>query len=316
MERNRDGAPELFADLVAALLRRWWLLGALTLGGAVLGLVYARVAPPVYQAKVALLPRQEANSFGLLGSVMELSGLPMFGNTGNEELYGKILLSETLLSRLEARAWTLPDRGDGAVLADLLDVEARDDDDARARSHRLRQKLRREVLSLSRDNSTGYMELRATVKGDPELAAALANAAADELDAFNVELSTTRAGHQLGFLEERLQAAVDELDRNEKALTSFVEENRAYRESPALTREYRRLEREVEASTTVWIELRKQAELSRLESRKELSSLDVLDRAAVPVRPAAPNKVLDVVLGACLGFAAAVLLVLRRVWSS
>jgi len=301
------GTPEAFVDLLGLLLVRWRFMALATLLGVLLGGAYALLAPRTYQAKSTLLPRWEDTQLGLLGSVMEMTGLPVPAQPVNEGLYSKILCSNTVLARLATRPW--PSSGGGAPksLYELLDVDVSDEADRSVAEWQLFRKLSRDVLSLSRDKATGYMEVRATVRGDPVLAASLANAAVEELDRFNVELATTRAGSQFAFLTERLTEALQDLNIREVALTEFVKNNRAYGDSPLLLQQHRRLEREVEAATTVWVELRRQVELSKLEHQKNLSSIDVLDSAIPPTRPLKPNAVLDILLGACLGFSGAAL---------
>lgn len=299
------GTPEAFVDLLGQLLVRWRFVALATLLGLLLGGAHVLLAPRTYQAKSTLLPRREGTQFGLLGSVMEMTGLPVPAQSVNEGLYSKILCSNTVLARLASRPWPAPEGETPKSLYELLDVNVSDGADRSVSEGRLFRKLSREVLSLSRDKTTGYMEVRAAVRGDPALAASLANAAVEELDRFNVELATTRAGSQLAFLTERLDEALLDLNVRESALTEFVKNNRAYGDSPLLLQQYRRLERESEAATTVWVELRRQAELSKLEYQKNLSSIDVLDPAIPPTRPLKPNAVLDILLGACLGFAGA-----------
>ncbi len=302
-ESAQQGSPEAFADLIGLLLSRWRLVVLVTVLGAAAGGVYSLLAPRSYQARATLLPRQEGNQLGLLGSVMEMSGLPMLAQPVNEGLYGKILCSNTVMARLAARTWPTSEGGEPRTLYELMDIDITGKNDRAVAESQLFRKLGRDVLSLSRDKATGYMEVRATVRGDPVLASALANAAVDEIDRFNIEIATTKAGSQFAFLEERLSETLRDLSECEGALTNFIETNRAYRDSPSLLQQYRRLEREVEASKTVWIELRRQAELSNLEQHKNLSSVAVLDRATPPSRPIKPNRVLDVLLGACFGLA-------------
>ena len=306
-ETVQPGTPESIVDLLVVLLHRWRVIVLATVLGALIGVAYSLLAPPVYQAEVSLLPRQNGGKLGILGSVMEMSGLPMMSEPGNEELYGEILNSRALLSRIAARTWTTYQGSEPRSLYEVLGIKTKQGSPDRDDENQLFRRLRRDVFSLSRDNRTGYMELRAKVKGDPVLAAALANAAVDELDALNIKHTTSRAGGQFTFLEERLNETLRELTENENTLAAFAENNRSFRDSPALYLEYRRLEREVEASTAIWIELRRQTELANIEHHKDLSSIEILDHAVSPSRPISPNRVLSVLLGACLGLAAVIM---------
>ncbi|MBK9304873.1 MAG: hypothetical protein IPM94_13625 [bacterium] len=62
------------------------------------------------------------------------------------------------------------------------------------------------------------------------------------------------------------------------------------------------MQREAEATNAVWVELRRQVGLTRLEEQRDLTTLDVLDRAAAPLDPIMPDLELNLLVATCLGF--------------
>ena len=103
-----------------------------------------------------------------------------------------------------------------------------------------------------------------------------------------------------------LEARKD-LERVTDDLASFVETNRLYSDSPMLTRRFNDLSREVEAQTAVWVELRRQLEVAKIDENKTINTVDVLDRASPPVKKAGPARGQYGVIGAFLGFVASLL---------
>ncbi len=290
------------------LWTRKWPIAIVGAACAVIALVYVLVATPRYKATVSLLPQAEQPSIGLLNQIEMLSGLSLGDTQGNEELYGKIIRSQPVVDALKARTWRAADTGEAVDLHDLLGVDAA----AGNASMKLSKAIREEVVSFTRDRQTGYMEISATLPETPDLAADFANAVVEELDHFNKHVRRFRAREQRQFLEEREGITLDELGAAEDSLAAFVKSNRSYSESPLLQVEYNRLTRNVTAHSTVWLELRKQLELSRVEENKNLMSVSVLAPAISPLRPVSPRPVRDIALGFVFGCVLAVFILVVR----
>ena len=284
-----------------SLLRWLWSRKvAIFAGGAacaVVAFLYVLLATPHYKATVSLLPQSEHPSIGILSQIEMMSGLSLDSAKGNEELYGKIIRSDPIIEALKTRDWAAESSGDPVDLFDVLNVDA---DDANAQT-KLSKAIRNEVVSFTRDRQTGYMEISATLPDDPDLAADFANMIVDELDHFNKFTRQFRAREQRVFLEGRELATLSDLRTSEDSLATFVKSNRSYMDSPLLQVEYNRLTRNVTTHSTVWLELRKQLELARVEENKDLMSVSVLSPAVPPSRPISPRLVRDVVMGFMLG---------------
>ena len=308
---RESGSPAAILELLRESLRRWRFVTAMVVAAAVVALLLTLVVTPVYQATVTVLPRGDSARFGLLGSLFDVSGLSAAGSAGNEVLYAKILVSDDVLVDIIERTWTYRGSATPVTLYEVLGIDRHSGEDGvrdRARAE-LMERLRDGMIGMTRDKTTGFMTVRVRVPRDPALAAELANALVDRLDEYNIGTSTSRAGRQLRFLEARLLDVRRELTAAEDSLVDFVERNRAYRDAPILNQRYQRLQREAEATNAVWIELRRQVELTRLEEQRQLTTLDILDRAVAPVKPVTPDLLLNLIVAGCLGFVAAVIVV-------
>jgi len=73
-------------------------------------------------------------------------------------------------------------------------------------------------------------------------------------------------------------------------LKEFRERNRRIMDSPQLMLEQERLARDVQINSTVFIELKKQLEVAKIEEIKNIPIINVLDPARPPVRRSYPVR--------------------------
>jgi len=309
--QTRSGSGEELIEFSKTILRRWKLVVIVVGFCAMVGVGVSFLQTPVYEAEVTLLPRVDNGPSGIFGSMLNMSMLSMLSNQGNELLYYNILVSDSVLMELVKHDWPTKDSDTPKSLFEIFEIEFDGDDplEDRVATTQMRNILRYGVVGMNRDKLTGFMQIRARVPRDPELAAALANEVVKLLDRFNVGISTSRAGEKRQFLNKSLQEVKRELEAQEMELVEFVKENRSFGKSPLLLQQHQRLEREVDATTAVWVELRRQLEMSRMEEQQELSSIDVLDWATIPIYPVEPNMVLNFLIGLCLGSAFALAII-------
>lgn len=322
MER-RDGdriaagngtVSEQQADRYAARigLELWqsrWLVFGLASSGGLLAFVYSLLATPIYTATVTILPQVDSSGTGLIGSLSSIVGAPIITDASYEQIYGNILESDQILDQVISRRWQHGSAADSLSMYEIFEIDAHGDTPSRAQA-RLKRKLRNDVIRFSQNKRTGYMTLEVHAPGDPRFAASLANALVNQLGNFNLSLRGKKAEEKHAFLQRRLVEVERELRAAGDSLVEFEIANRSYRESPVLSQQHDELEREIQAQTSIWVELRRQFELARLEMSKENTSVDVLDRATPPIEPSSPDRFLYTATGLFLGLALAALIIL------
>jgi uncharacterized protein involved in exopolysaccharide biosynthesis len=288
---DEDSHEPVIAMLFARLWRAKGLLLGLVAGCALIAYGLTWLVSPKYTARVTLLPRWGDERVELLSRFAGLTGMPVGTASAAEAHYGRIVTSNLVLDALIERSWLLGDPGRAGTLFEALGVEVgvTGADSLRARN-RLRERLRRKVIAFSRDRLTGFMELRITLPRDRHLAVRLANELATELDRYNRDFLRLRAAEQRSNSELRLQEATKALRQAEDSLAAFLRANRAFEQSPDLARQHAELRREVDAQNALWIELKRQLEIARLDEQNQMLSLDILDRADLPTRPSSPRR--------------------------
>lgn len=121
---------------------------------------------------------------------------------------------------------------------------------------------------------------------EPQLSADIVNNITSELDKFIRTKRTTNASEQRKWIEGRLVEVKRDLEKSEGVLKEFRENNRRVIDSPQLLMEQDRLNREVQINSTLYIELKKQYELAKIEEIKNIPIINVMD----PARPAARRE--------------------------
>ena len=71
----------------------------------VCAVVVTLLSTPYYKATTSLLPQDEQQMPGFLNKLQMLLGMNILGATNNEELYGKIIASDTVLNELLDMHW-------------------------------------------------------------------------------------------------------------------------------------------------------------------------------------------------------------------
>jgi len=300
LEQQSDSMQSIFSYL-------WRRKGTIAIGGlivALLSAIYVFVTPPIYTAQASLLPRPEESGQNLLlGQLVSLAGITLDQGGVFEVLYGRILTSDRILDAALDQDWSDEMSGDEKTLLEILrpgDV-ASDKRDAALAAHRLKRYLRRECISFNRDKSSGFMRLKVSLPRRPKLAADLTNYLVEQLDHFLGDASRSRAADQKRFIEKRLLEVEEELAQAEIQLSTFESENRFWSSSPQLSMKHDELEREVRVKSTLWVELKRQLEIEKLDEHRDTMQIEVLDHAKVPLERSAPRRGLVILLGAILG---------------
>jgi uncharacterized protein involved in exopolysaccharide biosynthesis len=152
----------------------------------------------------------------------------------------------------------------------------------------------RNGLDVSMDLKTSILTMSLETK-EPRLSADIVNNVLDGLDKFILTKRTTSASEQRKFIEGRLVEVKKDLTNSEDALKDFRERNSQVR-SPQLLLEQGRLERDLQINNTLFIELKKQYELAKIEEVKNMPVINVLDRARAAVYKDRPRRSVIVIV--------------------
>jgi uncharacterized protein involved in exopolysaccharide biosynthesis len=157
------------------------------------------------------------------------------------------------------------------------------------------------LMAVSLDVKTNVVSASVEMR-EPRLAADVLNAALSEMDLFLREKRSTGATEQRKWIESRLVQVNAELRNAEEALKNFRDRNRRVTDSPELLLEQERLSREVQIKGTIDLELRKQAEIAKIDEIKQITTINVLDEGREPVKKERPKRGMNAAIGFLLAF--------------
>ena len=121
-----------------------------------------------------------------------------------------------------------------------------------------------------------------------------------ELVELNRFLKSQTVGEKTIFIDKRIKSVRDDLEYSEQDLKSFREQNRQI-SSPALQLEQDRYGRDVEIQKGIYLTLKQQYELVKIEEVQETSIVQVLDKPQMPLGPTNKNLKLSVLLAGMFG---------------
>ena len=131
---------------------------------------------------------------------------------------------------------------------------------------------------------------------EPALAADIANYIANYVKEYVSNIMLSYSSTHRKFIEERLQYSKQELSSSEEELKEFSEKNPFAVDTPELQLQRGRLMRNMEVNQQVYITLRQQYEMARINELKEIPVINILDFGEPASDESKPQKLLIIFL--------------------
>lgn len=270
--------------------RRRWIFLAVA-AGILLGLLAGLLTPSVYTARTTIVPSgalatsPEIGGLGDFRAAASQFGLNLGGGGSNPSLmFPEFLGARDVLDRVLSRTY----EGRAGRVEDLAaTLELRQEDPVKTRE--LAARFFSRAMSSAYDLRSGITTVQLTLS-DPVLAAGVLNAYIEEMDAFAQGLRSGRAGQKAEFISQRLEEIQGQLALSETRLTEFRLRNRQTGGAPQLQLEEGRLLREVRLNEEIFLTLKSQLEIARIEEFSSLPGVIVLAKAHPPQRKSAPHR--------------------------
>jgi uncharacterized protein involved in exopolysaccharide biosynthesis len=266
--------------MLAVLVRERRLILVFTAAGIILGLALALVRPKTYTTTFSFLPQStsdptRAGLAGLAGQ-FGISLGALGGEAQSPQLYADLLVTRAVLGPIATDSFPVgPDSATKVPLASFLHVG---DDAPPVVVEKTLRALRKEVVTTTvATRTTGMVTVQVRTKS-PYVSLKIADRLLEGLNYFNLITRQSQAREERRFTEGRLEAARASLRAAEDALQRFLQTNRQFAESPALTFQRDRLQREVLLQQQVVISLAQQYEENRI---REVRDTPVISGRAV-----------------------------------
>jgi uncharacterized protein involved in exopolysaccharide biosynthesis len=275
-------------------------LATITAGVAAVG--YAFFAPPTYEAVTTVIPAGSTDRLGglsSLGANLEEIGFGGLPKANSPAMYPDIVRSRRLLEQVLHRPVAPSNGAHSEKVIDLIQGTGR----GPRRVELAVRKLRRSVVA-NLDRRSGVLTIRVRARR-PDLAANIANTLDTLLQDFTVHSFTSQAAENRKFIEGRLDETQVDLARAENELRGFRERNLRIGNSPRLQLEEGRLARSLREQEEVYLTLRRQYELAKIEEQRDTPVINIIDVAAQPTLRLSPRRarltLMGLLVGASLG---------------
>jgi len=297
--RFEEESPIDFVALFSTIWRARKKIVLIVLAATVLAVVISLLLPKSYISTAVILPETNPSKLAGLGNLSDLASIAgvNVGEAPLSKLYPDIAKSESVLKNVIYTQYKTGEMEKPENLIQLWDINGKTQYEQYVTTLKTLQKR----LDVSLDRTTNILTISFETK-EPDLSAAIVNNVVAGLDEFMRTKQKTSASEQRAWVEERLSEVKSSLDSSEDALTGFREVNRSVGSSPELQMRQERLTRAVELNSTLYIELRKQYELAKIEEIKNIPIINVLDAAKPAAFKDKPKRAMIVLVVFFLAF--------------
>ena len=333
--RTESSIKEDKLDPLVIIKNNKTLIVKVSLIAGIIGLIYALYATPYYRSTTSMYPALDTEKSGgiLGGSIKGLAESYGLMGLGSAPTYNipDIVLSRRIkkniiLSKWKSRAfpdssnlikfWEIdkPDRFSPYIILDLFRVFLPNEKGYSTSLDKLHlenaiEKLQRQI-SVNEEQS-GLIVVSVLME-DPFLSANITNYIADYVKEFISLEQEKEAIKKKEFIFSQMQSAKIDLSDSEFKLTNFLKRNPLALGNPDLQLQQGRLIREIEENQAVYITLRQQYEIAKIEAEEDKLFINILDEGDVAVRKSKPKRSLIVLSSISLGIMFSLLIVFYR----
>jgi tyrosine-protein kinase Etk/Wzc len=273
--------------------------------------LYSVLQPRTYSASASFQPQSpDMSRAGLSGLAAQIGVSIPGGPAGESPAFYVDLLQTRQILGSTVDTWYAFSVGQDSVtgtLVDLFDVRGSMLPERRENAIR---KLRESLTVISRKEA-GIVTLTVEAEG-PELARQIATRMLQLVNEFNLHNRQSRAAAERRFVEDRVAMAQSELNSAERRLKVFLERNRQFRNSPELSFEHERLQRDVVMRQQVYSSLAQAYEQARIDEVRDIPVITIVEQPTLPVRPNGRGTVARSILALLVGSVVGVGIALAR----
>ena len=274
------------------------------------------IAEPVFTSTATILPSSSGSStVSNLRAMASQFGIniPTDDNASPTFVYPEIIQSRTLARKLLNQKFDTEKYGPAQTLLKIITYGDGDPEFGPDTLEKMAiEIIKEDMIAVATDRQSSIITLSVEAF-EPRLAADINASLILELDKHQQEFKTSRVGEKRQFIEDRMAEVKTDLESAEDNLNNFREQNRQIL-SPSLLLEQERFQREVEVQKGIFITLKQEHELAKIQEVEEATVVYVLDPPEAPIERSSPKRTLSVILAGFLGIGMGVVLAFVRNW--
>lgn len=276
-------------------------IGIVTGTVTVLAIIISLILPETFKSTAVILPDTEKSKLGSLSGMSDLAamaGITVGGEVSIVKLYPTILKSESVLQNVIYTKYKTKEYSDSVNLIQYWDIKEKNPE----RDYEVALLNLRTRLDIAMDIKTAVVTMSIETE-EPQLSADILNNTIRAADRFIRTKRNTNALEQRKWIETRLVEVKADLSKAENVLKEFREKNRMVSSSPQLLLDQERLLREVQINSTMYVELKKQYELAKIEEIRTTPIISVMDYGRPAAKKERPKRALITLVWMMLAFA-------------
>ena len=271
------------------------------------------IKPPEYiSSATILIPENKINSIGGLGGLASQFGVNLpsseQADLSSPHILPDLLQSRTFGEKLLKKKFYTEKFNKNLSLEKILNNGKANIQKEKMVSNALSEL--RKMISFNQNPQSSFSTIFVKTN-EPEFSKKLAEAILLELELLNRFFKSQTVSEKLSFIENRIESVSDDLDKSEKILKVFNERNRQVN-SPSLKLEQNRLNQDLEIHRSIFLTLKQQYELAKIEEIQESSILQVLDQPQLPLLTANRNLKIGIILSSFFGIALGIVMAFIR----
>jgi uncharacterized protein involved in exopolysaccharide biosynthesis len=280
-----------FINYVNVLLKKRWLIIFGVFFCVLATGIYSKTRPPQYTASAKFLPSKNPEMTSRMGTLIGTSGrVETIENNVTSAYYTELLKSSPFLERIVQQKFLIKKKGEEINLISYYGNEIEKGTDSLSRViNTVAQQL-----EISTHRTTKVVTISYSTE-ESELSAAIVNAILEELIKYNQDMKDNKARLNREFIENQLEENRKLLKEAEAALIDFTAKNKKIA-TPDLEVELDRLKRNVKVQEEVFITLKKQLELAKIEEQEKTPVIQIIEQASVPLHKSNPKTKRNVML--------------------
>ena len=300
----------------------------LTLFFTMIGLIYSLLATLYFKSTISMYPAGElSQSGGVLGEFQGLAKTFGMGSLGPAPTYNipDIINSRRLKKDIVQKIWKTQNFPEGSNLVTFWELDNPKFFSPRKWLSKFLPKgnfiadsnaklIHEAILDLDdlitvREEISGLITVSILMQ-DPTLAANIANYIANYVKDFISYEQHREAQRNRKFVEDQKSDAKIQLEWSEEQLTSFRKKHPIPRDTPQLQMQRSRLESGIEENRAVYITIRQQYEIAKIEAEKDRILVNLLDVGEPAVKETKPKRLLILAICFTISLVANILFIL------
>ncbi|MBI04411.1 MAG: hypothetical protein CMI96_01175 [Pelagibacteraceae bacterium] len=277
-------------------------------------------AIPVYVSSSTILPLY-VNSSSSINSVAKQYGLNLGSRVGAVEslasatMFPSIIKSKKLAEKLLYKNIKISTSEYSRPLIFYLQNTQPASDTLQWTDGQIKRGLNEisKMISIGKDRKSSLLNLSVSAY-DPLLASELSAKILNVLREIVEEYKFSKVKEKKVFIEGRIVEIKKELVEIEESLKDFRDRNRNIMSSPALLLEQERIARDLTVSTEVYVTLKSQYEMVRIEEASKSSIFQILDAPTRPDYPISPRPLYQIFMSIFLGYTFTVIFLIFFDW--